>query len=69
MHLGTRGGKRPGAGIRAGKADHLVARADEFLNNGRPDKPGRTGDEDTHRLFPRVVSRPHSRPVMFKVGG
>ena len=48
MHLGTGGDKRLGAGIRASETEHLMARVDEFLNNGRADKSGGAGDEDTH---------------------
>ena len=51
MHLGTGGGERLGAGIRASKAEHLMTGAEEFLNNGRTDKAGGAGDEDTHGSF------------------
>jgi hypothetical protein len=34
MHLGARGDKRLGARIAASHPEHLMARAQEFLNNG-----------------------------------
>jgi len=49
MHLGAGGCKRLRARIRASKAEHLMARADEFLNDGRTDKACSTCDKDTHR--------------------
>ena len=51
MHLGTPGDERLGARIRASEPQHLMARIDEFLNNGRTDKAGRPGDENTHHEF------------------
>ena len=48
MHLGARGEKRLGARIAASQSEHLMARAHEFLNNGRTDKTCSTSDEDTH---------------------
>ena len=38
MHLGTGGDERLGARIRASEAEHLMARVDELLNDGRTDK-------------------------------
>ena len=49
--LGAGGGERLGARIRASETEHLMARADELLNNGGTDKACSTGDEDTHRNF------------------
>ena len=37
--------------IRAGKTKHLMACADQLLNNGRTDKAGGAGDEHTHDKF------------------
>ena len=37
--------------IAARQSEHLMARVDEFLNNGRTDKACRTCDEDTHYDF------------------
>ncbi len=51
MHLGPRGRKRLGASLRAGEAQHLVARVNEFWNDGGTDKAGSSGDKDTHVLF------------------
>ena len=48
MHLGARGGERFRARVRAGKAEHLMARGDQFLDNGRADESRRTGNKDTH---------------------
>ena len=50
--LGARCGKRLGARIRAGEAEHLMTRADEFLNDGGADKARSSSDEDTHRDSP-----------------
>jgi hypothetical protein len=50
MHLGTSGGKRLGGRIRASEGEHLMARADEFLNDGRANEACSAGDEDTHVL-------------------
>ncbi len=51
MHLGTPSDKRLGARIRASETEHLMARADQLLNNGGADKAGRSGDEYTHRFI------------------
>jgi hypothetical protein len=51
MHLGAGGRKRLGAGLRAGQAQNLMARAHELWNNGRTDKAGSSGHKDTHILF------------------
>jgi hypothetical protein len=48
MDFGTGGGKRPGTRIRAGKTEHLMARFDKFLNDGRADESGGPGYKDTH---------------------
>jgi hypothetical protein len=48
MHLGTSGDKRLGPRIRASKTEHLMARVNEFLNNGRTDKACSAGDENSH---------------------
>ena len=52
-----------GALIRASETKHLMARVDELLHNGGPDKTCSAGDEDTHRDFSlNFVSWPRSRP-------
>jgi hypothetical protein len=51
MHLGARGQERLGSDLRAREAQHLVARVNELWNDGRTDKAGSSGDEDTHILF------------------
>src|SRR5882724_5716428 len=50
MDLGASGGEGLGGGIRTSEADHIVARFDQFLNDGRADEARRTGNEDTHVL-------------------
>jgi hypothetical protein len=54
MDLGTSGGKRPGGRIGAGEADHLMARFDEFRNDGRADETCSTSDEYTHGNPPSI---------------
>jgi hypothetical protein len=49
MHLSASGEQRRSAGIGARKPKHLMARRDQFLNDGSADKPGRTGHENAHR--------------------
>src|SRR5579862_2725294 len=44
-HLGARGGEGGGRGIRPGKPENLVTRADELGYDGRTDPTGRVGDE------------------------
>ena len=48
MDVGPGRGKRRGGRVRAREAEHLVSRADQFLDNGGADEAGRAGDEDTH---------------------
>jgi hypothetical protein len=50
VHLGTSGGKRLGGGIGPSEAEHLMARVNEFLNDGRTNETGSTGDEYTHNF-------------------
>ena len=47
MHLGSRGRKRLGAGLRAGEAQHLMARVNKFWNDGGTDKAGSSGHKDS----------------------
>src|SRR5580693_4692441 len=51
MYVGSRGGKGPGSRLRASQADHLMARGDQFPNNGRTDKTCSTSNENTHHDF------------------
>ncbi len=51
MYLGARGRKRLGAGIRARQAQHLMARVNEFWNDGGTDKAGGAGNKNTHIHF------------------
>ena len=48
MRLGARGGERLGRGVRPRQAEHLMARLEEFRNNGGADEASRSGDEDAH---------------------
>jgi hypothetical protein len=48
-----------------------MARVDEFLNNGRTDKAGTTGDENTHYDFSFTSFHDHdriSRPGYYQDG-
>ena len=56
MHLGPGGEEGLGARIRASEAQHLMAGADEFLNNGGADKTCRSGDENTHREYSLLLA-------------
>ncbi len=58
MHLGARGRKRFGSGIRAREAQHLMARVNELWNNGRTDKAGSSGYKNTHILFSFRIDEP-----------
>jgi hypothetical protein len=49
MNLGTSGGKRIGGRIRASEAEDLMARMDEFLNDGKADET--SGNKNTHILI------------------
>ena len=49
---GAAGGERPGARLRTRQAKHLMACSEKFLDDGRADKAGGTGDENTHHDFP-----------------
>jgi len=51
MHLGTSGDKRVGARFWASEAKHLMARIDEFLDDGRANEACGAGDENTHNNF------------------
>ena len=48
MHLSARSEKRLGAGVGTRKSKHLMARRDQFLNDGSADKSGRASNKDTH---------------------
>ena len=49
MHLRPGGDKSLGARLRTSKADHLMARIDEFLHDGRADEACSASNKDTHR--------------------
>jgi hypothetical protein len=51
MRLSAGGEQRLGGRIRASKTKHLMARVDEFRNNGGADKSCGAGDENTHGDF------------------
>jgi hypothetical protein len=51
MRLGASGGKRLGGRIGASEAENLMARADELLNDGRPDEACSSGKEYTHKFL------------------
>ena len=48
IDLSAGGGQRLRRLVRTADADHLMARADQFLNDGRADKSGRAGDKYSH---------------------
>ncbi len=48
MHIGSYCGKGCSTLIRTSKAEHLMARIDEFQSNGRTDESCTTGEKDTH---------------------
>jgi hypothetical protein len=52
MYLGAAGRKGLGARIGTGKPQHLMARLDELGNEGGANKPGGTGDKNTHEISP-----------------
>jgi hypothetical protein len=52
MYIGSCGGNGRGCGLRASQGEHLMARADQFLNNGRTDKACSTCYEYTHHNSP-----------------
>ncbi len=52
MRLGTGRGEQPRGRIRASQAEHLMARADELLHDGRANESCGAGDEDTHDSCP-----------------
>ena len=54
MHLGAGSGERRGGRIRTNKPEHLMARGDQFFDDGRADKSGGTGNEDAHEEILRV---------------
>jgi hypothetical protein len=51
VHLGTSGGKRLGGRIRTSEAEHLMARTDELLYDGRADEARGAGNKDSHVLI------------------
>ncbi len=64
VRLGTRGEKGLSARIGTGEAEHLMARADQVLNDGGADEAGGAGDEDTHERKSPVKRRQPSRDVL-----
>jgi hypothetical protein len=58
MGLRSRRGKGRRSRIRAGEADYLVSRGDQFADDGRANEAGRAGDEDTHEKFSRFRCAP-----------
>jgi hypothetical protein len=70
MYLGTRRDERPGGRIRASQAEHLMARADEFLNDRSSDEACSASDEDPHGLVLSLMCRPVAAPCpMRQCGG
>src|SRR5579872_267118 len=51
MHLGAGGNERPSTSVRPRQSKYLMARFDEFRNNGRTDKAGSPSEKDTHIFF------------------
>ena len=69
VHFGPGGGERRGGRIRSGEAEHLVARADEFLNDGGADEACRSGDENTHQVFSLICLQDRNlNPLVHRVG-
>ena len=48
MDLGAHGCEGLCSGLGADETEHLMARCDEFADDGGADKAGRAGDEDAH---------------------
>jgi hypothetical protein len=48
MYIGSCRGKSRGRRVRASKAEHLMTRAEELLDDGGTDEAGGAGNEDTH---------------------
>src|SRR5262249_10571280 len=61
VHLGARSCEPLGAGIGAGEAEHRVASADQFPNDGCADEAGGPGNKNTHLSIP-----PTQRPFGFR---
>ena len=59
MYLGSSGGKGRGTCIRTREAEHLMTRADEFLNDCGADEACSPGDKDTHTLFSLILTSRH----------
>jgi hypothetical protein len=59
MYISSSGGKGSGACIRTREAEHLMARADEFLNDCGADEPCGPGNKDTHTLFSLILTNRH----------
>ena len=57
MDIRSGAGERGGCSIRAREAEHLMTRADEFLNDGGADEARRACDENTHMLAPYAGPR------------
>ena len=54
--------------VRTTEAEHLMARRDQLLDDGRADESGRTGDEHTHDRSLQVSLETNlcSRPILVK---
>ena len=57
MDVGARGRECPHSSIGAGETEHLMARCDEFADDGGADKAGRAGHEDAHVKVSKDVRR------------
>ncbi len=55
MDLGAHGRERRGTRIGAGETKYLMARRDEFADDGGADKAGRAGNEDAHAKVSKDV--------------
>ena len=60
MGLGTHGCECLHSGVGAGETEYLMARCDEFADDGGADKAGRAGNEDAHVKVSNGVRRPIS---------
>ena len=55
VRLGAGGAQRRGARLGARQAEHLMARAEKFLDDGGADKARCSGNKNSHTVFPLSV--------------
>ena len=54
MDFRAHGRERARAGVGAGETEHLMARCDEFADDGGADEAGGAGNEDAHGKSPML---------------